>query len=362
MSQKPHFFDHMVGFSLGRRVTMFVILLTVVAIGAISAVRLPLEMNPRGMEGHYISVNVRWNVGVPPETMEKIGIPLEEELSTVRGLDRIETHGYKWGSRIELHFKYGTDMDVAYREVRDRAERARLQFPEGADRTYIYKYQPGAEPVVSFRISYDPDSDYYTLVERHVIAPLQRIMGVADVDFRIYRRELKIEVDKEKADAHGVNMRELGRLLRADNITVASGSVMDGGKKYTLKSTSTFESIQEIQQLPLSETVMLKDIATIVYEPEEAERLYRYNGQPANGISVRREGEANTVEVSQAVVEAIETIRAHPKLEGFDLSIYENQGEEIMERLSHLIGNGKLGALLAAMVLYFFSGSSASRL
>ena len=50
---------------------------------------------------------------------------------------------------------------------------------------------------------------------------------------------------------------------------------MDGGKKYTLKSTSTFESIQEIQQLPLSETVMLKDIASIVYEPEEAERLYR---------------------------------------------------------------------------------------
>ncbi len=354
MSQKPHFFDHMVAFSLGRRVTMFVILLTVVAIGAISAVRLPLEMNPRGMEGHYISVNVRWNVGVPPETMEKIGIPLEEELSTVRGLDRIETHGYKWGSRIELHFKYGTDMDVAYREVRDRAERARLQFPEDADRTYIYKYQPGAEPVVSFRISYDPDSDYYTLVERYVIAPLQRIMGVAEVDFRIYRREIKIEVDKEKADAHGINMRELGRLLRADNMTVASGSVMDGGKKYTLKSTSTFESIQEIQQLPLSETVMLKDIATIVYEPEEAERLYRYNGQPANGISVRREGEANTVEVSQAVVEAIEAIRAHPKLEGFDLSIYENQGEEIMERLSHLIGNGKLGALLAAMVLYFF--------
>ena len=120
MSKKPKLFDRMEEFSLKSRVTMFVILLTVVAIGVISALRLPLEMNPRGMEGHYISVNVRWNVGVPPETMEKIGMPLEEELSTVRGLERIETHGYKWGSRIELHFKYGTDMDVAYREVRDR--------------------------------------------------------------------------------------------------------------------------------------------------------------------------------------------------------------------------------------------------
>ena len=312
MSQKPHFFDHMVGFSLGRRVTMFVILLTVVAIGAISAVRLPLENESQGHGGTLHFCQCPLECGGSSRNHGKNRNPPGRGIEHGKGFERIETHGYKWGSRIELHFKYGMDMDVAYREVRDRAERARFQFPEGADRTYIYKYQPGAEPVVSFRISYDPDSDYYTLVERHVIAPLQRIMGVADVDFRIYRRELKIEVDKEKADAHGVNMRELGRLLRADNITVASGSVMDGGKKYTLKSTSTFESIQEIQQLPLSETVMLKDIASIVYEPEEAERLYRYNGQPANGISVRREGEANTVEVSQAVVEAIETIRAHP--------------------------------------------------
>ena len=230
MSNKTQLFDRMAEFSLKCRVTMFVILLTVVAIGVISALRLPLEMNPRGMEGHYISVNVRWNVGVPPETMEKIGMPLEEELSTVRGLERIETHGYKWGSRIELHFKYGTDMDVAYREVRDRAERARQRFPEDADRTYIYKYQPGAEPVVSFRISYDLDSDYYNLIERHIISPIKRIMGVADVDFKIYRREVKIEVDKEKADAHGINMRQLGQLLRSDNITIASGSVLDGGK------------------------------------------------------------------------------------------------------------------------------------
>ena len=354
MSNKTQLFDRMVEFSLKCRVTMFVILLTVVAIGVISALRLPLEMNPRGMEGHYISVNVRWNVGVPPETMEKIGMPLEEELSTVRGLERIETHGYKWGSRIELHFKYGTDMDVAYREVRDRAERARQRFPEDADRTYIYKYQPGAEPVVSFRISYDLDSDYYNLIERHIISPIKRIMGVADVDFKIYRREVKIEVDKEKADAHGINMRQLGQLLRSDNITIASGSVLDGGKKYTLKSASTFESLQQLRELPVSETVMLKDIAAIVYEPEEAERLYRYNGQPANGISVKREGEANTVEVSKAVVQAIEKIKKNPKAQDFDLSIYENQGDEIMKRLSHLVGNGKLGALLAALVLFFF--------
>lgn len=341
-------------FSLNRKVTMFVIFLTILAVGLISTNRLPLEMNPRGMEGHYIEVGAHWDVGVPPETMDKIGLPLEEELSTVRGIKHISTDGYRWGARVRMEFKYGTDMDVAYREVRDRVERARPSFPEGTEKPYIRKHQPGAEPVVGFRISYDPNNDYYDIINKYVVMPIQRIVGVADVDFHILQREIKIEVDKERAEAVGLNIRRIGGLLRADNFTLASGTVVDGGKKYTLKSTSQFKTIDEIRHIPLKSDVFLEDVATVSYEPEEAERLYRYNSQPANGIQVKREGEANTVEVSQRVVEAIEEIKQNPKLEGFDLSIYDNQGEEILDRLNSLIRNGQLGACLAAIVLFFF--------
>lgn len=341
-------------FSIRRRVTMFVIFLTIVAVGFISASRLPLEMNPRGLEGHYISVNVRWDVGVPPETMDKIGLPLEEELSTVRGLDSITTNGFKWGARVELKFKQGTDMDVAYREVRDRTERARPLFPEGVDEPYIYKHEPGAEPVVQFRITYDTNQDYYDLIYKYVITPIQRIMGVADVDFRISRREIKIEVDKEKAEAYGINIRELGRTLRSDNFTLASGHVIDGGKKYTLKSSSEFKTLDDIRGIPLRPGVFLKDIAAVVYEPQDSEILYRYGSQPASGISVKREGEANTVAVSRQVEETINEIQNNPKLKGFDLSIYDNEGKDILKRLNGLIDNGQLGALMAAAVLFFF--------
>ena len=341
-------------FSLNRKVTMFMVFLTILAVGLISAKRLPLEMNPRGLEGHYMSVHARWNVGVPPETMDKIGLPLEEELSTVRGLDHITTHGYKWGARVELRFKHDADMDVAYREVRDRVERARTRFPEGTEKPYIYKHQPGAEPAVSFRISYDKDSDYYDLINKHVITPLQRIDGVADIDFKISQREVKIEVDKARAEAHGVNIRQLANVLRSDNFTLASGSVVDGDKKYTLKSSSAFENMKAIEDLPIKPSVFLRDIATVSYEPEEAEQLYRYNSMPANGISIKKESEANTVQVSKEVEKTIEKIQKNPDLKGFDLSIYDNQGEEIVGRLDALIDNGKIGAALAAIVLFFF--------
>lgn len=341
-------------FSLNRRVTMFMIFLTIIAVGVIAATRLPLEMSPRGMEGYFIQVHVRWNVGVPPETMDKIGLPLEEELSGVRGLESMETSGFKWGAWVRLRFKQGTDMDVAYREVRDRTERARLRFPEGAEKPGIYKHQPGAEPVVSFRISYDQDTDYYDLINKHVVTPIKRIDGVADVQFRIYQREIKIEVDKGRADAHGVTIDQIANLLRADNFTLASGFVVDGGKKYTLKSRSGFKTMDAIRNIPLRPDLFLRDVATLSYEPEEADQLYRYNSQPANGISVLKEGEANTVEVSRRVVETIKKIKRDPALKGFDLSVYSNQGEEIVARLNALIDNGKLGALMAAVVLLFF--------
>ncbi len=341
-------------FSLDRRITMFMLFLTIIAVGVVSTARLPLEMHPRGQEGKYMSVHCNWNVGVPPETMQRISIPLEAELSTVRGIDHITTHGYKWGGRIELRFKHDTDMDVAYREVRDRVARARLRFPEEADKPHIYKHQPGAAPVVRFRIAYDFDSDYYNIIQKFIVTPLSRIDGVANVDFRIYERELNIEIDKAKAEAHGINIHQLANRIRNDNFTLASGQVIDGGKKYTLKSTSEFPHMSAIRDLPITRDIVLSDVATVKFEPREAEQLYRYNSQPANGISVQMESEANTVEVAEKVVAAIEKMKVDPNLEGFDLSVYDNQGKDIIKRLDNLINNGKLGAILAACVLFFF--------
>lgn len=351
---KENFVARLARFSIERRVTMSMIFLTIVAVGFIAVDRLQLEMNPKGLEGDELTVRADWNVGVPPETMDKIGIPLEEELSTVGGVEEIETSAYRSGARVELEFKPGTDMDVAYREVRDRVERARPLFPEGVDKPRIYKRDESAEPVVGFRISYPPDTDYYDLINKYVITPIQRIPGVADVEFRIYQREVRIEVDKDRAEAYGINIQRLSQILQADNMTVASGTVIDGGKKYALKSESSFETMQEIQSIPVSTNVFLSDIATLSYEPEEQDRMYRYNGQPANGIQVNKESEANTVAVSKAVEETIEEIKKNPKLAGFEMSVYDNQGADILVRLKSLINNGKVGALMAGIVLFFF--------
>ena len=341
--------------SLSRKVTVFVFFLTILAVGLIAVGRLPLEKYPRGQEGHYMRIRTGWDSGVAQEAMEKIGLPMEEELSTVRGISSMDTRAHQSSAEVSLRFKRGTDMDVAYREVRDRMERASLRFPEGVDDYRIYKYGGTSTTACRMSIRYNDATNLYNDVEKHLIRPIQRIDGVADVSFRIRRKEIQIEVDKERADAYGLSISNLSRRLRGDNFTLSSGTVIDGGKKYLLKSTSTFHSMNDLANIPLNDTVTLRDVATIKYEVDnEHHDIERWNQMQSAQISVYKESEANTVEVCSAIAAAVEEILNEPALAPYEISIYSNYGKVIKSHLYNLFKNGLMGACLAAVVLYFF--------
>ena len=341
--------------SLSRKVTVFALFLTILAVGMIAVSRLPLEKYPRGWEGHYIRIRTGWSSGVPREAMEKIGLPMEEELSTVRGIQSMKTRSSRSAAEVSLHFKRDTDMDVAYREVRDRMERASLRFPEGVDDYRIYKYGGTSPTVCRMSIRYNDDTDLYANVEKHVIRPLQRIDGVADVNVRIHRKEIQIEVDKDRAEAYGLSISRLSRRLRGDNFTLSSGTVIDGGKKYLLKSSSTFHSMQDLADIPLSDTVYLRDVATIKYEEDDIyQHTERWNRMQSARVEVLKESEANTVEVGRKVAAAIKEIQKNPELADYEIYPYRNDGDIIKTQLNSLTNNGLYGALMAGVVLYFF--------
>ena len=341
--------------SLIRKVTVFVLFLTILAVGIIAVNRLPLEKYPKGREGHYVRIRTGWSSGVPQEAMEKIGLPMEEELSTVRGIETMNTRSSRSSAEVSLRFKRDTDMDVAYREVRDRMERASLRFPEGVDDYRIYKYGGSSSSVCRMSIRYNDDTDLYANIEKHVIRPLQRIDGVADVNVRIHRKEIQIEVDKDRAEAYGLSISRLSRRLRGDNFTLSSGTVIDGGKKYLLKSSSTFHSMQDLANIPLNDTVYLRDVATIKYEKDDRyQHNERWNQMQSARVEVVKESEANTVEVGSKVAAAIKEIQKNPELGNYEIYLYQNYGDIIKTQLNSLTNNGFYGALMAGMVLYFF--------
>ena len=134
-------------FSLGRPVTVVVYLAAVLVVGLVATRLIPLELLPQGWEAPHLSINVPWQDAPPQEVVDKIILPIEEEVASVRGVDRVSAYARSGYGGVYLMFKQDADMDVAYREVRDRVQRARLRMPDDVERVFIRKEDPGGLPI-----------------------------------------------------------------------------------------------------------------------------------------------------------------------------------------------------------------------
>ena len=186
--------------ALTRRIAVLVLLLSILVVGSIASLSIPLEMLPRGFEPSMMTILANWQQAPSQEVLEKVTKPLEEELSTVPGLQNTFSTSNTGRARLRLAFKSGVDMDVAYREVRDRLERAKARMPDDLDRVQIRKADDSDIPVYAFGITVDPEiEDPWHLIQNEIVTPIQRIDGVAGIAVNgLVQKEVLIELDRER--------------------------------------------------------------------------------------------------------------------------------------------------------------------
>ncbi|MEM9491908.1 MAG: efflux RND transporter permease subunit, partial [Myxococcota bacterium] len=305
-------------FSLGRRVTVLVLMVTALVVGVVSTNSIPLELIPRGFEPPTLRVEAPWRDAPPREVLDKVVLPLEEELSTVGELDEISSFARTGSAFITLNFKTGADMDVAYREVRDRVLRAKARMPEDMDQILINKDSGSGFPVLVIGVAADPRvADPYDLIMEEIVKPLQRVDGVASVrSDGLSQKEVLVELDREKTTAAGLSPFQVYEALSDDNFALASGHVRYGDQKLLLRSIARYSDLQGLRDQLISPTVKLGDIATISYEVPESYWYARVNGKPALAVEVLKEGQANTIEVGERLRETYEEIQKNPLLQG----------------------------------------------
>jgi HAE1 family hydrophobic/amphiphilic exporter-1 len=343
-------------FSLDRRISLLVLLATILVLGAVATVGIPLELFPSGFNAPHLSVRVPWRDAPAQEVLDKIILPLEAELSTVGGLDGQTSYARTGYGSVSLTFKHGTDMDVAYREVRDRVERARLVMPRDVEQVLIDKADVSGFPIFFIGLAIDENViDVYNLVNDEVILPLERIEGVASVEAQgLEEKEILIELDRDRTTAAGLNIYELAQELSGDNFSMSSGRVRHGGKKLLLRSVNRYRTAEDLEERMVSETVRLGDIAEVSYDLPDKEYRVRAMSKPALALAVMKEGDANTLEVSEQVNAVIEEFRANPRLEVIDIAVFFDQGAIILESLGTLLSSGRVGGIIALVVLFFF--------
>ncbi|MDA8020897.1 MAG: efflux RND transporter permease subunit [Thermoanaerobaculia bacterium] len=343
-------------FSLQRRITVLVLLLTVMVVGTIATWGIPLELFPRGWDPPFLGVSASWRDAPPQDMLDKVTMPLEDEISTIPGLQNMFSFTRTGRAFVRISFKGSADVDVVYRELRDRIERARSRMPDDVDRILIQSFDDSQIPVLAFGIQVEKEVlDAYDLIQNEIVMPIERVDGVGNVEVQgLEPKEVLIELDRARTEAAGLDIFSIGQDLQRDNFTMASGHVQAAERKLLLRSVARYDDLEALAARQVARGVRLGDIATITYD--EAEKLYRVrsDGKPAYFAIVRKESEANAIDVSRRLTKVLDGLGENPRLGLVGVEVFFDQGSAILDSLDTLLESGQIGAVFAALVLFFF--------
>jgi len=345
-------------FSIRRPVTVLMTLLALLVVGYISFTQIAVELMPAGFSPPFLGVWTPYPNSNPQEVEEQIAKPIEAQVRTISGVDMVRTSSSSSGCWTFIRFVQDTDMDVAYATLRDRMDRVKAELPDDIERLFVRKWGDDDDPVLWVAlIQNKPYEDPYYMVEQFIKKPIERIDGVANVEiWGAEEKEIQILVNQDLVRSYRINLYEVIQKLRSDNFAISSGFVTEGDQKIFVRSLGKFHTLEDLKNLPIrGANVKLSDIAQVIYDVPERRWRQLINGKKAVTIGVFKESMANTVELTDAIIEKIENqIKKDPKLAGFDVEILFNQGSFIEESIDNLQNAAMWGGIFAFAVLYFF--------
>ena len=343
--------------AIHRPVTMFMLSLTVLLLGAISLTRLPVDLLP---DVSYPSLTVRVGyAGVGPVEIEELIVrPLEQSLAAVPGLEQVNSTAQEGSGTVRLNFVWGTDLNEAADEVRTRVDRIRGRLPVDADPPTIFKFDSNTFPIMG--IGVEGDYDRVTLremAETDLVPRLERVEGVASVTVDGgLRRQIRVELSREKITALDLPVDRIIQTIRTENQNVPLGEVNEGDTTFLLRASSQFESIDDIRNLIVftrnGVPVYLRDVAEVRDTTEDFRSFTRINGKPGVRMRVTKQSGKNTVAIADDV--RAEIVRINRDVQGLQLTVLDDQAIFIEQSISGVRDAALFGAILVIIVIFAF--------
>jgi len=336
---------------------MFMISAVVTLLGIISLSRLPVDLMP---EFEQPTLNVRTSyAGVGPlEIEELITRPMEQAVSAVPGITRVESSSSEGNSQIRLNFEWGSDLSEAADEVRTRVDRMRNRLPEDADPPTIFKFDSNQLPVLQIGIEGDYDPVTLREVAQNEIAPrFERVDGVAAVTVNGgVRREIHVDLSKEKITALNLSVSQVVNALRSENQNTPLGEIYQGDSTFLVRSQGQFQSIEDIKDMVVmtrqAVPVYLRDIAEVSDTTEQRRSFMRINGKPGIQLQVQKQSGKNTVAVARAV--RVEVDRVNKEVPGVRMIVTQDNSVFIQRAIDNVQEHALVGGILVVLIIFAF--------
>jgi HAE1 family hydrophobic/amphiphilic exporter-1 len=371
---------NLIDVAVKRPVTVWMFTLAVLLFGFVSLSRLSINLLP---ELSYPTLTIRTDyIGAAPGEVEQLVTkPIEEVVGVVTGVRKIVSASKAEQSDVVLEFEWGTEMDLASLEVREKLDV--LFLPLDVKRPLLLRFNPSLDPVMRFGLGVvskqasaqgvaqastqaesavtmdiNTTKRIRTYAEEEIKRKLESIAGVASV--RIgggLENEIQVLIDQQRTSQLNISISEIIQRLKDENVNASGGRVEDGAQEYLVRTINQFESLDDIRDLYIAtrdgKFIKLNDVARIVDSHKERNSITRFNGFEGVEIAVYKAGDANTVDVANAVTQRLESIRNNLP-ENYELQKVYDQSEFISSAIDEVKSAAVVGGVLAMFILYFF--------
>ncbi len=344
-------------FSVKKPVTITMMILIVIVLGAVSFSKLQIDLLPQ-MDLPYIMVQTSYQGAGPEEIENIISKPLEQTLSTVENIEAVISISNEGSSLLLMQFAFNTDMDEIMLQIRERVDMIKGFLPDGTSSPLVMKMDPNALPIIQLAVSSKGDLHTTQKIAEDVISPrFERIEGTASANVSGgLQQEVEIMLQEEMIKGYNLSSSYVAQILQAENLNMPGGSVKKGNNELTVRTIGEFKSIEEIKNLTIplvrGGTVRLKDIADVNLKDKKQSSITKLNGKEVVQISIMKQSDANTVNVAKDIDKEIKKIKnEYPDL---DLATVFNQADYINLAIDNLISTAAIGGILAIVILLIF--------
>ena len=333
------------------------IVLAIIALGIVSVRNLPVDLFPK-IDLPVAVVATTYDDAAPEEVENLISKPLESAISSVEGIEEVQTQSEADASVVVMMFKNGTDLDQALLDVRERVDQVKGHLPERAGDPSIMRFSPDELPVMWISLTGN-DIDVLTdIADDRVLPFFERQEGVASVSVEGEKtREIQLILDEAAMMQYGVNAQEVMQAISDANQASSVGTIEKGTQDLQVRMTGEFTSIDDIRKTVITSesgaTISVQDVAEVEDTFKKTNSVTLVNGEPSLVLSIMKKTDANTVDVANHIKENMKDIEADLP-EGVGVNTIIDTSEFIQLAVDSVIQNILIGGAISMLILLFF--------
>ncbi|WP_100629927.1 efflux RND transporter permease subunit [Algoriphagus formosus] len=297
----------------------------------------------------------------PNEVETSVSRKIEDALSNLEGVDYLVTKSLPNASIIIANLKYGTDLDKSMQDAQRYIDNIRKDLPQDILSPVMSKVSPNDLPIMSISATSDMSAtEFYQKMKDDYLPQIQQIKGVAEITvLGGEEREIQVKINQDKLKLYKISMFQVVEAINRSGLDLPAGKVQTEKESNSVRLTGKFTSIEDIKNVQvampvLGSPVYVKDIADVIDGIKETTSISRYNGKNGIGLMLKKQGDANAVDVSKAVREKFQSIEQQNASSGVKFIIADDSTDNTIAAVNSVVFDLILAVLLVSLVMLLF--------